>query len=221
MKYRYPDSVIDLMLAYAEKNEKSLNEIVIYCKSDIREELAKQFETFFLDEYSRLMDLVEDQAGDCTEKDDEYNPLLGFEMAENGVKVFLDSLLLHYCDGDYYFEKDGYDALDISLKKLKTEYPSISYEGFGFDFWQDVSCGELDSREISSMEKNNAEIIAYDLVGERLCDALQDDEMWDYLAKSLIDADEHEFKKILDVFQVYSKWIPPNSMERLAALRDN
>ena len=124
--------------------------INILCDSSKSEEVAKFFEETFEKHWADAEDAVEEEYGDCYEKDMEEFPV-GVYVVETGVKVVFDALTLSYADGDRIVSDEYSDkALDKTLDDLLKTYPEVSYEGYiGFS-WSDINGGDVTQYAISS-----------------------------------------------------------------------
>lgn len=194
----------------------------IYCTDDLRAKIAARFTEVFNEEYDKVLELVEEEDGWSTEKEDGFNPFNGAQIFDDGVHLSFGALSLYSGNGDFLASHDTGEALVKALKKIKKEFSSIRYEGYVAYSWSDVHSGDVCQYEISSENaKKGAEDIVYDFVGEALAEALQDDEVWDNLAKELQDASESDFKKILKLFHMYSQWIPTDAANRLFDISKN
>ena len=195
--------------------------VKIYCAEDLREEIASRFTEAFNEEYEKVMDLIEEEDGDCNEKEEDINPFNGAQITEYGVFLPFDALAMYCGWGDHLASHDAGEALDKALKTIKKEYPSITYEGYVAYCWSDVHSGEVCQYEISSEKKRKKDNnVVYDFVGQALGLALQDDEAWDSLAEDLDGADENDFKRTLQFFYMYSKWIPEDATDRIIELSE-
>lgn len=202
--------------------EEGCTAVKIYCAEDLRTSVASRFTEVFGEEYDKVMDLVEEEDGDCNEKEEGMNPFNGAQITDYGVYLSFDSLALYSCGGDFLASHDAGEALEKTLKKIKKEFSSIKYEGYVAYCWSDVHAGDVCQYIITSEKrKKDAEDIVYDFVGEALAGILQDDEVWDNLAEELEDADENDFKKILKLFHMYSQWIPSNATDRIIDISDD
>lgn len=196
--------------------------VKIYCEEELREEIAARFTEAFNEEYEKLMDLIEEEEGDCNEKEEDINPFNGAQVTDYGVFLPFDSLAMYSGYGDNLAWHNAGEAMEEALKIIKQEYPSISYEGYVAYCWSDVHSGEVCQWEISSekkKKKDKADVI-YDFVGEALGIALEDEEAWDSLSDELDGADENDYKRILKLFHLYSKWIPEDATDKIIALAE-
>ena len=192
----------------------------IYCEAEKREEIAKFFEETFEKYWSEAEDAVEEEYGDCNEKEEECGSPACVKVSETGVRVLFGPIYLSYHYGDD-IESDGFadKALVKALKKLLKEYPDVTYEGYIGFRWSDTSCGDVTQYELSSKERIYGETDkVYDFVGSAIALGLQDDEFWDELSDQLEDADD--FKQVMKCFHAYAKWIPDDTMEKLLDLAE-
>ena len=196
--------------------------VKVFCADDLREEIAKRFTELFNEKYEELMDLIEEEEGDCNEKEEGLNPFNGAQIKEYGILLPFDGLAMYSGYGDFLACHDAGEALEKALKTLKEEYPSITYEGYVAYVWSDVHSGEVCQYEISSEKrrKNDKGEKIYDFVGEALGFALQDDEIWDKLAEELDGSDENDFKRIIKLFHMYSKWLPSDTIEKIISISE-
>ena len=194
--------------------------IIISCDDSQKEEIAGFFEETFSKYWSEAEDAVEDEYGDCCEKDEEYGSPATVTVEDNGVKVIFGALYLSYMGGDY-LESEGFadKALEKTLKKHRKKYPGVSYEGYIAYHWSDVHCGDVTQYAISS-GKTQADKI-YDFVGEAIAMGMQDDEeFWEEMDNQLCDADADEFKQVLKTFHAYAKWVPEDAFDQLMDIAD-
>ena len=196
--------------------------VKVFCADDLREEIATRFTELFNENYEELMDLIEEEEGDCNEKEEGLNPFNGAQIKECGILLPFDGLAMYSGYGDFLACHDAGEALEKALKTLKEEYPSITYEGYVAYVWSDVHSGEVCQYEISSEKrrKNDKGEKIYDFVGEALGFALQDDEIWDKLAEELDGSDENDFKRIIKLFHMYSKWLPSDTIEKIISISE-
>ena len=191
--------------------------VKIYCSDDIKEEVAARFSDIFNEEYEKVMDLVEEDDGDCYEKEEELNPFLGAEITEYGVFLPFEALAMYCAEGDIIAQHDAGEALHPALEKIQNEYPAIRYEGYVGYHWSDIHSGEVCQYEVSSNNKN-PEI--YDFVGRALAFAFEDD-AWDRIEEQLQFVDRDEYKRILAAFDLYSEWIPSDAKDRLQEIAED
>ncbi len=202
--------------------EDGCTAVKIFCEENLREKIASRFTEVFNEEYEKLMDLIEEEEGDCNEKDEGINPFKGAQVTDYGVFLPFDSLAMYCGYGDHLSCHDAGEALEDTLKAIKQEYLSISYEGYVVYWRSDVRSGEACQYEISSekkRKKDNSDVV-YDFVGEALGFALQDEEAWDSISDELDGADENDFKRILKLFHLYSKWIPEDATDKIIELAE-
>lgn len=133
--------------------EEGCTAVKIFCTEDLRANVASRFTEVFSEEYDKVMDLVEEEAGDCNEKEEDINPFNGAQIADYGVYLSFDSLALYSGGGDYLAPYDAGEALEKALKKIKKEFPSIRYEGYVAYSWSDVRSGEVCQYEITSEKR--------------------------------------------------------------------
>ena len=197
--------------------------VKIYCEEDIREEIASRYKEVFNDEYAKLMDLIEEEEGDCNEKEEDINPFNGAYVKDYGVFLSFDSLAMYCGYGDHLSWHNAGEALEAALKTIKQEFPSIRYEGYVAYCWSDVHSGEVCQWEISSekKKKKDRKDIVYDFVGEELGFALQDEETWERMAEELEEADENDFEKIIKLFIMYSEWVPEDAVDKVIGLSED
>jgi hypothetical protein len=172
----------------------------------------------FNEEYEKVMDLIEEEDGDCYDKEEEINPFEGTKVTAYGVFLSFYSLAMLCCGGNHIASHDAGEALEKALKIIKKEYPSIRYEGYVAYSWSDTHGGEVCQYPISS-EKNSGEVV-YDFLGEALGSALLEDETCDRLSDELEEAEVSEFKKILKLFHTYSEWLPADAMDKIIELSE-
>ena len=204
-----PDCIVWVM------EDGSCTAVKIYCKEDLRKEISVRFEKYFNEEYEKVMDLIEEEAGDCYEKDMDINPFKKALISEYGIFLSFDNLAMYCGLGDIIARHNAGEALENALNRLKREYPSINYEGYVAYVWSDIHSGDVCQYKISSKKEEDTSEVVYDFIGKELGVVLQKDETWDRLSENLVDADENEFKRILKFLYVYSKWIPSDMMNRV------
>ncbi len=197
--------------------EEGCTAVKVYCEKKLREEVATRFTDVFNVKYEKLMDLIEEEEGDCNEKDEDSNPFNGAQVTDYGVFLSFDSLAMYCGYGDHLSQHDAGEAMEEALMTIKQEYPSISYEGYVAYCWSDVHSGDVCQYAISSEKKakKDKDDVIYDFVGEALGETLEDDEGWDSLSDELEDADEAEFKKIIKLFHLYSRWLPSDAIDKV------
>ena len=192
--------------------------VKIYCEEGLREDIASRFSKVFNEEYEKVMDLIEEEDGDCYDREEEINPFEDAKVTDYGVYLSFYSLAMFCCGGDRIASHDAGEALENALKIIKKEYPTVRYEGYVAYCWSDTHGGEICQYSISS--EKNTDGVVYDFLGEALGSALSEDETWDRLADELEEAEEIEFKKILKLFHVYSDRLPEDAMDKLIELSE-
>lgn len=81
--------------------DEDLSGINIICDTAIKKEVASFFSENFDKYWNDAKDSVEEEYGDCVEKEDDCPSIASVEEAEYGVKVVLEPLYLSYQYGDY------------------------------------------------------------------------------------------------------------------------
>lgn len=197
-------------------------EVKVFCADDLREEIATRFTELFNEKYEELMDLIEEEEGNCYEKEKGLNPFNGAKIKEYGIQLPFDGLAMYSGHGDCLSWHDAGEALEKALETLKEEYPSITYEGYVAYCWSDIHCGDVCQYEISSEErrKNDKGEKIYDFVGEALGLGLKYGDTWDRLAEELDGSDENDFKRIIKFFHMYSKWLPSDTIEKIISISE-
>ncbi len=198
-------------------DEDGCTAVKVYCEEQLREVIAARFTEVFNEEYEKIIDLIEEQQGNCYEKDEGINPFKGAQVTSYGVFLPFNALAL-YCggDGDYLALYNACEALDNALKAIKREYTAISYEGYVAYWWSDVYDGDTCQYAISSKKKKDKRDVIYDFVGEALGKALEDEDTWVELSDRLdFDNNENEFKETIKLLHAYSKWIPSDAIDRV------
>ncbi len=199
-----------------------LSGILIRCEESKREEIAKFFEENFEKDWSDAMDAVEEEYGDCMEKEDECGSIATVSITEDGVLVLLGPLYLSYDNGDY-IESEGfaYKALKKSLKRLINNFPDVSYEGYIGYTWSDQHGGEAEQWEISSDSDSPQETDkVYPFIGELLSEAVKSDDFWDNMIDNLDGNEVEDLKKIIKIFYAYKEWLPDDCFESLFDLSE-
>ena len=187
--------------------------VKIFCKKDLRKEIAMRFTDVFVEELDKLKDLIREEEGDCME----MNPFTGPQISDYGVFLPFDCLAM-YCDeeGSCRSSYDAGDALEAALKIIKKEYPSIRYDGYAAYCWSDIHSGEACQYEISSVKrKKDVKVKVYDFVGKALRETLEDEYAWDSLTEEIKYTDPEEIKKIIRLFHTYSEWIPSEMTDKI------
>lgn len=190
--------------------------VKIFCKDEEKEEIAERFEEIFNENYEEIMDLIEEDDGDCFEKDKELNPFISADIMDYGLFLRFDSLAMYCSDGDIIAQYDAGDALVLALKQIKREYPDIRYEGYVGYHWSDIHGGDVCQYELSSDSKNPK---VYDFVGNALAFSFEDD-AWDRIEEHLQFADHDEYEKIFEAFDLYERWIPSDAKDRLVEIAE-
>lgn len=211
------------LLTALEKTEGHSG-IVLFCKEEEREAVRDNFLETFKGEYDRLLDLIENEFGDCSEKEDDYNPIERVELNSDGVCILIGNLDLHYRD---YSNRPimgtniitGDDALAAVIEKLKKDYPSIRYEGYIGYFVSDSSFGEPYQYELSSVgtiEQGKT----YGFLGEAISVAVENDEFWEELSEQLSYGEVDDFKEVIDCFKAYSDYLKEDTFKRLLSIAE-
>ena len=214
---RLPECLVWVMREW----EEDCTAVKIYCAEDLRVKVASRFTEEFNEEYKKVMELIEEEEGNCNEKEENINPFKGTQITDYGVYLSFASLAMYTFCGDYLASHDAGEALKKALKTIKKEFSSIRYEGYVAYCWSDVRSGGVYQYEITS--EKGAEDIVYDFVGEALAGVLRHDLAWDDLAKELEEeeADENEFKKIIKLFHMYSQWVPTDAIDRIIDISED
>ena len=144
---RIPDCLVEAM------GFDGCSAVKIYSEELLRKEIASRFTELFNEEYVKIMDLIEEDEGACYEKDEGINPFNGAKVTDYGVFLSFDCLAMYTAFGNHLADYDAGDALNKSLKRIKQEYPSISYEGYIAYCWSDVNSGDVCQYEISSKRR--------------------------------------------------------------------
>ena len=190
--------------------------VKIYCEEEMRDKIAIRFTEVFNEEYEKLMDLIEEEEGASYEKEEELNPFKGARVTDYGIFLSFDALSM-YADGagDHISFHDAGEAMEEALKTIKRDYPSISYEGYAAYYWTDVHGGEVCQWDISSEKEKDKGDVIYDFVGEALGEVFEREAVWDSMSGELKGADEKEFKNLIKLFHLYSKWIPSYAIDKV------
>ena len=208
---RIPDCLVEAM------GFDGCSAVKIYSEELLRKEIASRFTELFNEEYVKIMDLIEEEEGACYEKDEGINPFNGAKVTDYGVFLSFDCLAMYTAFGNHLADYDAGDALNKSLKRIKQEYPSISYEGYIAYCWSDVNSGDVCQYEISSKRRRKKDkgFVIYDFIGEALRKILEDRDAWEDLSESLLYTDENTLKKIIKLYHLYSSFVPSDSIERI------
>lgn len=206
-----PDCLIEAM------GDDGCSAVKIYCEEALRNEIASRFTELFNEEYVKIMDLIEEEEGACYEKDEGINPFNGAKVTDYGVFLSFDCLAMYTAFGNHLADYDAGDALNKSLKRIKQEYPSISYEGYIAYCWSDVNSGDVCQYEISSKRRRKKDkgFVIYDFIGEALRKILEDRDAWERLSEFSLYEDEKTLKKIIKLYHLYSSFVPSDSIERI------
>ena len=191
--------------------------VKIYSEEAIRKEIASRFTELFNEEYEKIMDLIEEEQGDCEEKDEGINPFNSANVTDYGVFLSFECLAMYFGFGDHLANHNAGDALEIALKRIKKEYPSISYEGYIAYSWSDSNSGDVCQYEISSKRRRKKDkgFIIFDFVGQALREILEDKNAWEFLSEALLYQDENTLKKIIKLYHLYSKFVPSDAIDRI------
>ncbi len=191
----------------------------LYFDEYIGESVKDLFIVSFQEEYKKVLSFVETTFGDCSEKEDNYNPIEGIEQRPNCVCILFGNLDLHYkdCSRRPIVDKriiTGDDALQSAIKIVQKQYPHIRYEGYIGYLITDSTCQEPYQYEIASDNKIEEEKI-YDFLGRALSEATKSDEFWDELLEQLNICDIDDLKAVYDSFKAYSDYLCDEDFERL------
>ena len=191
--------------------------VKIYSEEAIRKEIASRFTELFNEEYEKIMDLIEEEDGACNEKDEGINPFNGAKVTDYGVFLSFDCLAMYGAFGNHLAYYNAGDALKKTLKRIKQEYPSISYEGYIAYCWSDVHGGDVCQYEISSKRRRKKDkgFVIYDFIGEALRKILEDEDAWERLSEFLLFQEEYTLKRIIKLYHLYSEFVPSDSIERI------
>ena len=191
--------------------------VKIYSEEAIRKEIASRFTELFNEEYEKIMDLIEEEQGDCEEKDEGINPFNSANVTDYGVFLSFECLAMYCGFGDHLANHNAGDALTMALKRIRQEYPSISYDGYIAYCWSDVHDGDVVQYEISSKRrrKKDKSFIVYDFIGEALRKILDLKDAWERLSEFLLFQEEYTLKKIIKLYHLYSEFVPSDSIERI------
>ena len=191
--------------------------VKIYSEKALRNEIAARFTEIFNEEYEKIMDLIEEDSGACYEKDEGINPFTGAKATDYGVFLSFDCLAMYGAFGNHLAYYNAGDALKKTLKRIKQEYPSISYEGYIAYCWSDINSGDVCQYEISSKRrrKKDKSFIVYDFIGEALRKILEDEDAWERLSEFLLFQEEYTLKRIIKLYHLYSEFVPSDSIERI------
>ena len=191
--------------------------VKVYCEKELQDSIAARFTEVFNEEYEELMDLIEEEEGDCNEKEEGINPFNGAQVRDYGVFLPFGSLAM-YCEyGDQISWHNAGEALEKALKIIKNEYPAIRYEGYVAYSWSDVHGGDVVQYQISSKRrrKKDKSFVVYDFIGEALRKILEDEDAWERLSEFLLFQEEYTLKKIIKLYHLYSEFVPSDSIERI------
>ena len=191
--------------------------VKIYSEEAIRKEIASRFTELFNEEYEKIMDLIEEEQGDCEEKDEGINPFNSANVTDYGVFLSFECLAMYCGFGDHLANHNAGDALTMALKRIRQEYPSISYDGYIAYCWSDVHDGDVVQYEISSKRRRKKDkgFIIYDFIGEALRKILEDKDAWEFLSEALLYQDENTLKKIIKLYHLYSEFVPSDAIDRI------
>ena len=140
---RIPDCLVEAM------GFDGCSAVKIYSEELLRKEIASRFTELFNEEYVKIMDLIEEEEGACYEKDEGINPFNGAKVTDYGFFLSFDCLAMYTAYGNHLADYNAGDALKRALRRIKQEYPSISYEGYIAYCWSDINSGDVCKYEIS------------------------------------------------------------------------
>lgn len=208
-------------IIWSTASEEGISGIEITCDYKIKDKVKSLFEETFTEKWNNLLNQVEEEDGDCLEKDEEIDPIMSISDTEKGILISLDSLAIHSNGGDSIATVSGDEALKATLKELKEEYPSISYDGYiGYYYYTD-SCGEVVQYEISSSDTPKKNRV-HDFVGEQLAYlTYDDDEFWANMEEQLEDCGKKDFIEVFKCFTAYSKWLEEDVFDKLLEIAEN
>jgi len=216
-----PEILLDAM----ETDGYGCTGVKVYCEEKISREIVSRFKEIFNDEYKKTMDHIEEEFGDCYEKEKGINPFKSARVTDYGVLFRFDALAMYCRNGNIIAKcNGGGETLETALETIKQEYPSISYEGYVAYSWSDIHSGEQIQYRISSEKKKDKSEIVYDFVGEALAELFEDGfeeyEWWEIFCERLEYANEDEFKKIIKLLHTYSKWVPSDAIDRVIKISE-
>lgn len=211
-------------LLSALENTEGHSGINLFCAENELDSVKGFFLDRFKEEYNNLLNFVESTFGDCSEKEDDYNPIEGIVLNGTSVCVLLGNLDLHYRDyscrpivGTKIITGD--DALENTIDALKKQFPDIRYEGYIGYFISDAKYGEPYQYELSS-EKTIETGKSYDFLGRALSKAIEDDDFWEGLSEQLSFGELDDFKGMIDCFKAYDEYLQEDTYYRLLDIAD-
>ncbi len=203
-------------------DEDGIGGVKIYCEDAIKKEVQTFVEDTFSEKWFDLLDQVEEEEGDCLEKEEDINPLTSIADSADGLFMSLDNLAIHYQETDFVSNLSGDQALESTLKELKEKYPNISYEGYVGYYYSTVKSGEVVQYTLSSDNgKSDDENKTYDFVGKMLAFATGEDDFWEAMEEQLIDAEEEGFVEVLECFIAYSDWLENEVFDKLLVIAED
>lgn len=213
----------DSLLSALEKIEGHSG-INLYCSEDEADDIRELFIDTFHNEYRKSQNIVESTFGDCSEKEDGYDPIEGVVLGENSVCILIGNLDLHYRN---YNNRPivgrniitGDDALQAAIDSVKKKNQNIRYEGYIGYLISDAMSGEPYQYELSS-EKTIEGGKTYNFLGRALAKAFTDEDFWEELSSQLSFCEQEDFEEIIDCFKAYSEFLQDDTYEKLLDIAD-
>lgn len=202
--------------------ENGCSGATVRCPEDIRREAAAFFEETFRSEYAQLMDLIEEEEGDCLEKDEEIDPLYPPKLTDYGFMLRFGNLAMYSGGGDFLAQHSGDEAVRSALKALTQKYRAITYEGLICYDWSDVHSGDTECYEFSNKGLSRPSGKTFDFVGEALAEALRSQHGWYDLRDriSYAEGPEEVLPHLLESFHDYAAWLDKSIFAKLLDLAD-
>lgn len=193
-----------IVAAYVE----GFSGVYVYGPADKLEEVASTFEECFENAWNEAMDQAEEEYdADCEEKEEGIDVPASVSKEKDRIFISVAPLYLSMNYGARADNEYGPEALESTLKLLKTKYPEISYEGVIAYEWSDEHSGDVVNYEISSESVSTENTKTYDFIGNILRMLVNDENLCeDFLEKmeyGMEDADEEDFEAVLKDFQTY------------------
>ena len=197
--------------------------LIIRCDESRKEEVADFFEKTFTKQWEKAMDAVEEEYGDCFEKDEECGIPIEVNVAADCIRVTFEPIYLSFNYGDSVDLEYASIALEKTLKKFRKKYPDASYEGYIGFRWSDTKSGDTVQYEMISEDPHcDRTDRTYDFVGMAISASMvtEGDDFWEEMQEQLWDADEDDFKEILCNFHTFKEYLPDDAVDRLLDIAD-
>ena len=189
----------------------SCSAVIIYCAEDLRDTIAERFEIVFKECCKTILEENWIEDDDIEDAYDEFlDLLLEISKTKDGVLFLFDSFDVHLWSD--YSVAAADDQLRDALKIITEEYPTVRYEGH-IAYFQSDGQGYIEIRQYLFSSDKTPENFPFFCTGAALESVLRNDDIWDCLLNNytLID----EFIELLELFKIYSDWLPSDTLNRL------